>query len=125
MKNICNKCGRQISEGVVRCNHCGRTAKNDMPLQNTEIIDETKDDTYVCLNTSSANDVIDGDFYATYALVFAICGFVTASLFSFIAFYFIYRATKLGTQKRNFVIASGIISVLSIIFTIIFVLPKF
>lgn len=119
MGNYCSNCGNKLMGNEKFCTVCGNVVEN---RSNAGGVPVYRDGEIVGYNPSYSNEVRNsGDGYAIASFILALASPFFSFIFAIISLILAHLAVKEGTNKKGFVIASRIISIIDIVISILII----
>lgn len=113
MGKYCSNCGNELMGNEKYCTVCGATVVN---CSNAVGVPVYRNGEIAGYNPSYSNEVkSNGDGYAIASFVLSLTSIFFSFILAIISLIFAYIAVKEGTNKKGFVIASRVISIITII----------
>lgn len=113
MGKYCSNCGNELMGNEKYCTVCGTTIVN---CSNAVGVPVYRNGEVIGYNPSYSNEVKNnGDGYAIASFVLSLASIFFSSIFAIISLIFAHLAVKEGTNKKGFVLASRIISIIDIV----------
>lgn len=118
----CSKCGAKINEGELYCSKCGAPVeKCEEEVIDAQVV--TKTDSNINSNSSNNESTLPMDSFAIPGFVLSLCGLALFGLiFSSISYSRIQKGLSRG---RGFALAGVIISSVSLLFVILYIIFAF
>lgn len=117
MSNYCSNCGNKLMGNEKYCTVCGNIVGN---YQTASGVPVYRNDEVVGYNPSYSNVAGNsGDGYAIAAFILSLSSIFFSFVLAIISLVFAYLAVKNGTNKKGFVTASRIISIIDIVITVL------